>query len=183
MLTRESPLDIESWKPAHHDRSGFDCGVERLNNFLKLSARKQQKDDMTRVYVAVEPGSTAILGYHAINVGTMNVAELEKPPRGAPIHGEIPVLFVGQIAVDLKAQRLVVGSILMHHAFEKACMIADQAGCHAILLDVMADGDDDAFSQRKAWYEAFGFQTFASNKARMFMTMKQVREVTSSQKL
>ncbi|WP_068317776.1 GNAT family N-acetyltransferase [Polycladidibacter hongkongensis] len=176
MLTKDTPLSIESWDPARHDRTGFDCGVKRLNNFLSLSAKKQQKDDMARIYVVVEPGNSAILGYHAINVGSMNVKELKKPPRGTPQHGEIPVLFLGQVAVDLKAQGLGVGSVLMHHVFEKACVIADQVGCHAVLLDVMSDGGEEAFQRRKSWYSAFGFQSFVSNPARMFMVIKQIRQ-------
>lgn len=177
MLTKETSINIEIWNPGRHDRSGFDCGVARLNNFLKLSAKKQLKDDMTRVYVAVIPGETMVLGYHAISVGTMNVTELAKPPRGTPNHGEIPVLFLGQVAVDLKAQGLGLGSVLMHHVFEKALVIADEAGCHAVLLDVLSDRDADAFAKRKGWYEEFGFQSFVSNEARMFMTMKQVRRI------
>ncbi len=54
---------------------------------------------MTRVYVVMEEGSTRILGYHAINLGMMNADELERRPRGAPDHGEIPMLFLGQVAV------------------------------------------------------------------------------------
>ena len=180
MLTEDTPLNIESWTPGRHDHSGFDCGVGRLNNFLKLSARKQQKDDMVRVYVAVEPGQTKILGYHAINIGTMNVAELAKPPRGIPGHGEIPVLFLGQVAVDQKAQELGVGSLLTYHVFEKACVVADEAGCHAILLDVVSDGDAEALTRRKGWYREFGFQSFASDEARMFMTLKQVRRIVET---
>ena len=63
MLTDQSVLNIERWDPKQHDRWGFDCRVKRLNNFLNLSAKKQQKDDMTRVYVAVVPGNTTVLGY------------------------------------------------------------------------------------------------------------------------
>lgn len=177
MLTDETPLSIESWDPERHDRSGFDCGALRLNNFLTLSAKKQQKDDMTRVYVAVETGTSEILGYHAINVGTMGVGEMAKRPRGTPSHGEIPVLFLGQVAVDQKAQGLGIGGILMHHVFEKACVIADEVGCHAVLLDVMSDGDADAFARRKGWYQEFGFESFASNEARMFMAIKLVRQI------
>ena len=132
---------------------------------------------MSRVYVAVEPGETMILGYHAINVGTMNVAELARRPRGTPSHGEIPVLFLGQVAVDQAAQGLGVGSLLMHHVFEKACVVADEVGCHAVLLDVMSDGDPEALVRRKGWYEKFGFQSFAIDEARMFMTIKQVRQI------
>ncbi len=172
--------NIETWDPGHHDHDGFDCGVKRLNNFLKLSAKRQQKDDMTKVYVVVVPRESKVLGYYAINVGTMNVAELPKPPRDTPNHGEIPVLFLGQVAVTRRAQGFGIGSLLMHHVFEKACIVAGQAGCHAVLLDVMSDGDVTAFVRRKNWYQEFGFQSFASNAARMFMTIKQVRQLVET---
>ena len=83
MPTDSSDLRIEHFDPARHNRAGFSCGVDRLDNFLKLNAKKQQKDDMTRVYVAVEDGSADILGYHAINLGMMNVDELAKRPHSS----------------------------------------------------------------------------------------------------
>ena len=175
MPTEHPSLRIEHLDPARHDRADFNCGVARLDNYLKLSARKQQTDDMTRVYVVVEEGSPRILGYHAINLGMMNVDELGQRPRGAPDHGEIPVLFLGQVAVDQAEQGKGLGGILLHHVFQKACVIADLAGCHAIVLDVISDGGEAEFACRKAWYGSFGFATFPSNPARLFLAMKQVR--------
>ena len=180
MPTENFTFRIELFDPARHDRTDFDCGVGRLNNYLKLSARKQQKDDMTRVYVAVEEGSARILGYHAINLGVVNVDELKRRPRGTPDHGEVPVLFLGQVAVDQAQQGRGLGGILMHHVFEKASVISDAAGCHAIILDVISDGGEAEFARRKAWYESFGFLTFVSNPARMFLAMKQVRAVVQA---
>jgi ribosomal protein S18 acetylase RimI-like enzyme len=180
MPIRSGDLRVEHFDPARHDRAGFSCGVERLDNYLRLNAKKQQKDDMTRVYVVVEDGGKDILGYHAINLGMMNVDELTKRPKGAPDHGQLPILFLGQVAVNTEAQGRGLGSILMHHVFEKASAIAKQAGCFAILLDVMSDGDEMAYQRRMEWYAAFGFQAFASNPSRMFMTMKQVRQFTGS---
>ena len=177
MPTKGPDLRIEYFDPARHNRAGFSCGVERLDNYLKLNAKKQQKDDMTRVYVVTEDGSTDILGYHAINLGMMNVDELKRRPRGAPDHGEVPILFLGQVAISEAAQGQGLGSILMHHVFEKANTIDNEAGCFAIVLDVMSDGDTAAFKRRLEWYAAFGFQAFASNPSRMFMTMKQVRAI------
>ena len=172
-------LRIETFDPARHSRDGFACGVPRLDNYLKLNAKKQQKDDMTRIYVIIEDGAQDILGYHAINLGMMNVDELSKRPRGAPDHGELPILFLGQVAVSLGAQGQGLGSILMYHVFEKAVTIADQAGCFAIVLDVMSDGDMAAYKRRLEWYVGFGFQPFTSQPSRMFMTMKQVRQLTA----
>lgn len=68
----------------------------------------------------------------------------------------------------------------MHHIFEKACVIAEKAGCHAVLLNGMSDGDAEAFAKRKGWYEDFGFQSVASDEARMFITMKQIRQIVKS---
>ena len=180
MPTNEAKLRIERFDPARHDRAGFSCGVPRLDNYLKLNAKKQQKDDMTRVYVVVEDDQVQILGYHAINIGMMNVDELPKRPRGTPDHGELPILFLGQVAVSQSAQGQGLGSILMHHVFEKANVISEHAGCHAIVLDVMNDGDEGAFAKRKDWYSEFGFQSFNSEPSRMFMTIRQVRELLES---
>ena len=168
-------LRIEQFDRSRHDRAAFSCGVSRLDNFLRLSAKKQQKDDMTRVYVVVTNGESRILGYHAINLGLMNVDLLEKRPRNAAAHGELPVLFVGQVAVSNQFQGRGIGSILIAQVFAKAVAIADQAGCFALVLDVMSDGGDEAFGKRKNGYRSFGFQEFPSNSARLFMTMKQVR--------
>lgn len=173
-----APLRIERFDPTRHDRDGFDCGTARLDNYLKRTARKQQADDMTRIYVAVAEGTMEILGYSAINLGMMTVDELAKRPRGTPAHGELPILFLGQIAVSRRAQGQGIGSILMHHVFEKTRIIADQAGCFALVLDVLQDGGEQAFRRRHDWYADFGFQPFASNPARMFMTVQQIRRIT-----
>jgi len=79
-----------------------------------------------------------------------NVEELHRRPRGAPKHGEVPVLFLGQVAVDHASQGRHLGSILPHHVIEKACDVCDLAGCRAILLDVISDGGDEEFARRKA---------------------------------
>ena len=55
MPTEQPPaFRIERFDAARHDRADFDCGVGRLNHYLKLSARRQQNHDMTRVYVIVK---------------------------------------------------------------------------------------------------------------------------------
>ena len=178
--TEKKALRIEHFDPARHVRANFLCGVERLDNYLKLNAKTQQKNDMTRIYVVVEDGGADILGYHAINLGMMNVDEMAKRPRGAPRHGEILILFLGQVAVTKSAQGQKLGSILMHHIFEKAVTISAQAGCFAIVLDVMSDGDETAYQRRLDWYAGFGFQSFASRPSRMFKTMKQIRALTKA---
>lgn len=179
MPTDATALEIRKFDPALHDRRGFDCGHVRLNNFLKLNAKKLQKNDLSRIYVAIAQGQSQILGYSAINVGRINADALQKRPRGLPTHGEIPVLFLGQIAVDNAQAGAGIGGILMHHVFEKATGIADLAGCYAIVLDIVSDDGKAAFERRRQWYGGFGFTGFPSGPARMFMPMAGVRKIAS----
>ena len=46
------------------------------------------------------------------------------------------------LCVVQRSQSFGVGSLLMHHVFEKACVVANEAGGHAIILDVMSDGGE-----------------------------------------
>lgn len=179
MLTDTSPIEIRKFDSAAHDRGAFDCGHARLNNYLKTSASKLLKGDFTRIYVAVEPNKSKVLGYHAINFGELDARALAKPPRGAPAHMQLPVLFLGQIAVTKEAAGFGIGGLLMHHVFEKAIQLADQAGCWAIVLDAVDDDGEEAFQRRLDWYLAFGFQTMPSRRGRMFMAMKAVRAVVA----
>jgi len=50
-----------------HDRDSFSCGVTRLDNFLKQSARKQQAGNFTKVWVATLTGRSGIAGSCALN--------------------------------------------------------------------------------------------------------------------
>ena len=102
--TAVSGIVIEPFDPGRHDRSGFSCGTDRLDNFLRFSARKQQKDDFTRVFVAVAQGSPRVLGYalnaHAVATGDLGADR----PRRAPNTGSIPALYLSMIAVDRSRQ-------------------------------------------------------------------------------
>lgn len=182
MLTNQSPIEIRQFDSKTQDRSGFDCGHARLNNYLKIGATKLQKGDFARLYVALEPGQTTVLGYHSINFGELDATALQSVPRGAPAHLLLPVLFLGQIAVTKAAAGLGIGSLLMHHVFEKAVQVADHAGCWAVLLDAVDDDGPDALQRRMDWYRGFGFQAMPSKSGRMFMTLRQVRAVVDRRK-
>ena len=102
----DSVVVVEPFDPARHERSGFSCGTERLDNFLRFSARKQQKDDFTRVFVAVAEGSPKILGYYALNAHAVATGEFgADSPKRAPNTGSIPALYLSMIAVGPKLAR------------------------------------------------------------------------------
>ncbi|MCY3877913.1 MAG: GNAT family N-acetyltransferase [Rhodobacteraceae bacterium] len=171
-----SRILIEPFDPARHERSGFSCGTERLDNFLRFSARKQQKDDFTRVFVAVVEGSPKILGYYALNAHAVATGELSADrPRRVPNTGIIPALYLSMIAVDRSWQGKGLGSDLAIDALGRALSVAGEVGLKLVVLDVIDDGENEAFARRMEFYLRLGFQSFHDRPERMFITVGTIR--------
>ena len=172
-----SRLRIEQLDPARHDRAAFACGVDRLDNFLRATARKQQAADFTRVQVATE-GDGTILGYYALNAHALENAAGDLPPeltRRAPRSGAIPAIYLSMIAVDQRHQRRGLGRVLLADALTRALAAADQIGGKAVVLDVIEDGGPEVTERRHAFYLETGFQPFPSRPSRMFIALDTVR--------
>ena len=171
-----SAIVIEPFDPGRHDRSGFSCGTDRLDNFLRFSARKQQKDNFTRVFVAVAEGSPEVLGYYALNAHAVATADLGADrPRRAPNTGSIPALYLSMIAVDRSRQGKGLGSDLAVDALGRALNVAGEVGLKLVILDVIGDGGNEAFAHRMEFYRRLGFQSFQDRPERMFITIDTIR--------
>ena len=169
-------ITIEPFDPRRHDRSGFSCGTGRLDNFLRLSARKRQKDDFTRVFVAVAEGSSRILGYYALNAHAVATDDLGADrPRRAPNSGSIPALYLSMIAVDRSRQGRGLGSDLAIDALSRALNVAGEVGLKLVVLDVIDDGGNEAFVRRREFYRRLGFQNFQDRPERMFIAVDTIR--------
>ena len=167
---------IEPFDLGRHDRSGFSCGTARLDNFLRLSARKQQKDDFTRVFVAVAEGSPEVLGYYALNAHAVATDELgADSPRRAPRTGSIPALYLSMIAVDERRQGMGLGSDLAVDALGRALSVAGEVGLKLVVLDVIDDGGEDVLARRMAFYRRLGFRSLEDRPDRMFITIGTIR--------
>ena len=167
---------IEPFEPRRHERAAFSCGVTRLDNFLRLSAKKQQKDDFTRVFVALAQGSSRILGYYALNTHAVAVAELGRNhPRRVPSTGILPALYLSMIAVDQSQQGKGLGTHLLMDALARACEVSKEVGLKLLILDVINDGGDEAFGRRTEFYRRMGFESLSDNPERMFLTIGTIR--------
>jgi len=56
-----------------HNRNSFDCGVEALNNYLKLTANQQSNKDNSRTYVLEDKeDSSSIVGFYTLTMATID---------------------------------------------------------------------------------------------------------------
>ncbi len=171
---------IEPFDPGRHDRSGFTCGTDRLDNFLRFSARKQQKDDFTRIFVAVVEGLPKVLGYYALNAHAVATDDFgQARPRRAPNTGSVPALYLSMIAVDRSWQGRGLGSDLAVDTLGRALSVAGEIGLKLVVLDVIDDGGNEAFARRMTFYQRLGFQSFQDRPERMFIAIETIRAMFS----
>ena len=100
---------IEAFAPDRHDTKGFRCGSASQENFLRRTARRQQRDGYTRLFVATSAEDSAesrvVLGFYAINAHAIGTADLpaEAAPR-APRSNLIPAVFLSHLAEEVRAR-------------------------------------------------------------------------------
>ena len=168
---------IEPFDPERHDREGFACGVEQVDNFFKRTANKLAKADNLRVFVMVA-AEGPVIGFYALNAHAVSFAEL--PPKFArtrPSHGNIPAAYISMIGVDQRFAGRGYGGDLLVDALKRIARAADALGIAVVVLDVLDDGDADLVSRRKALYEGFGFAPLPSNPLRLFLPLGIVRRL------
>ncbi|MPY73637.1 MAG: GNAT family N-acetyltransferase [Alphaproteobacteria bacterium] len=174
----EPQIKIEPFDPEVHDRAAFSCGTERIDNFLKSTAKKHQQGDFTRVWVAVGKVSPKILGYYSINSHSIQADDLpEKFKKGAPRHGAVAAAYLSTFGVDASVQGKGIGKILLADALKRIARISEQMGIFAVVLDVLDDGDRAQIEKRHRFYESFGFIDFPSHALRMFLPIRTIRAI------
>src|ERR1700681_1153516 len=96
-LTR---VRIEPLDRAKHDRAAFSCGDDRLDNFLKNTAARQQDDDHSRVNVACLDDTFVVIGYYALNAHGIDASSLPEADRKKlPAYPTISAIYLSKIAV------------------------------------------------------------------------------------
>jgi GNAT superfamily N-acetyltransferase len=141
---REEPID------RHHDRTGFDCGVPALNEYLERYARQNHDSGGAKTFVAVpidEP--SRVLGYYSISPGAIEFARV--PARLTKKLGryEVPVFRLGRLAVTVAMQGQGLGGELFLSAGIRALAVAAKVGGIALAIDAKDAG-------AAAWYQRFG---------------------------
>lgn len=169
-------LKIEPFDPEIHDRAAFSCGADRIDNFLKFTAKKHQQGDFARVWVAVANEQPTVLGYYSINGHSIEADRLpQRFTKNAPGHGGIGAAYVSMFGVDSDAQGQGLGTLLIADALKRIARVSDELGIFAVVLDVLDDGDAEKVDHRQSFYRRFGFIEFPSQPLRMFLQVATIR--------
>ena len=151
---------------SQHDRNSFDCGEPSLNTYLRQYARQNDEKGLGRTYVAVEPGETRVEGYYTLSTGAVTFEQVpEKLPRYP-----IPVVHMGRLAVDLRAQGKGLGELLLIDALKRAVQAAEQLGIYAIEVRALNE-------RARNFYLKYGFTPLLDDELHLYLLMKVIRKL------
>lgn len=161
---------IEPFEKKRHDRTGFDCGVAALNDWLATKVSQFDKKDLARTYVLVCQGDSAIKGYYALSNHMVVYEALPNDQAQGLPPIDIPVVLIGRLAVDLSAQGEGLGEFLLIDALRRAEYLADRIGVQAVEVDAINKA-------AKQFYERYGFLSLADDPHHLFLPMKVIRKL------
>jgi len=165
----EATLSTPSRIDESHDRSGFDCGVLSLNDWLARRALGNERRGASRTYVVCE--NTQVVGYYSLTSGSVNRSEAPKPlQRNMP--DQVPVILMGRFAIDQDYQGLGIGRELLRDAIFRVLSAAEIIGVRAILVDAIS-------LRAKGWYVAQDFDESNFDAMKLYLPLERARhEIT-----
>lgn len=153
---------------SNHNRSGFSCGIQVLDSYIKERATQDIKRGICAVHVLSE-NETEIIGFytlapHAIHISTLPIEIAKKYPSDLPLS----CWLIGRLAVDVKYQKQGIGKILLMDALNKILKLSEQAGGYCIAVDAK----DECVKQ---FYMKYGFEPITTNPLRLFLPIKSIQ--------
>ena len=150
-----------------HNRSGFSCGIQHLDDFIKLNAGQYERRHLGKTYVAVGEDRSTVIGYYTLCASSLPFESL--PPetgRKLPRH-PVPAMLLARLAVDDQAQGQHLGETLLIDAFRRSITISGQLGIHAVQVDAINE-------KAVSFYRRYGFVPLTDDPHRLIMPLSKI---------
>lgn len=142
-LSAPQPLDTK------HVLDLFECGQPALDDWLKRRALANHLSGGSRVFVVADD-LLRVVGYYALAAGAIG-HELATGQVRRNMPDPIPVMVLGRLAVDSRAQGLRLGAALLQDAVSRVQRVAGEVAARALIVHAI---DDNA----RQFYEHYGFR-------------------------
>lgn len=160
------PFHIERLTSAH-DRSGFCCGTDALDRYLREQASQDMRRRAASCYVAVNSATSALAGYYTLAAAGIPLTDLpEHLVKKLPRYPSVPVAVLGRLAVDTAFEGKGIGSGLLGNAIQRA-LYSEIAV--AALVVIAKD------EQAEAFYRHHNFLNFGSLPRQLILHLSAYR--------
>ncbi|MDX3658463.1 GNAT family N-acetyltransferase [Streptomyces sp. ID05-26A] len=112
--------------------TGFNCGVEELDEWLTKYAWINQRANTAVTYVTTY--DDRVVGYYAIAVAGVGKGDAPVGVAGASPPNNVPCLLLARLAVDYSVQGKGVGAGLLADAMKRTVGLSESVGMRAMLI-------------------------------------------------
>lgn len=150
-----------------HERHHFDCGVDALNNYLKMMASQQAKRDNSRTFVLEDDNDPRIIvGFYTLTMTPIDLKAL--PPQLQKKHqSSTSGGLIARLAIDKRYKGKGIGEWLLIDALKKLLQASNTVAFPVIIVDAK-DGAEN-------FYTKYGFTPFTEADNKLFITIADVR--------
>ena len=143
----------------HHDISQFSSGVPTLDAWLRGKARLNEARGGARTYVAND--GDRVIGFYSLAASAVERRRVSSRV-GRNMPDPVPVILLGQLAVDEGWRGRRLGSNLLIDAARRSLAAAGTVGARAVIVQAVDD-------RARAFYEKFGFRPFSEREPLMLV--------------
>ncbi|MEX2122968.1 MAG: GNAT family N-acetyltransferase [Woeseia sp.] len=166
------PVSVVLLDTRVHNRKGFNCGVERLDRYLRERAASDAKKSVSVCYVLIaDDNPTAVIGYYTLSSASIQLARL--PPGlqpKLPRYPDVPATLIGRLAISAAHRGNRFGEQLLLDALSRAHAARYAIGSAVVIVD--AKGEAAA-----GFYAQYGFERLTSDPSRLYIPMGTVAKL------
>jgi ribosomal protein S18 acetylase RimI-like enzyme len=149
---------------SHHDRMAFSCGEPALDSYIQRQASQDVRRRVAQVFVAIAEAPEKIAGYYSLSAASFEKDELPPTLAKRLPHYPVPAAVLGRLAVDRAQQGRGMGELLLLDAIRRTVRAGAAIAVYAIVVDAKNE-------RAQAFYERYGFRTFATEARRLFLPL------------
>lgn len=145
---------------AGHNRRGFACGDNALDDYLRRFARQHAEAKISRTYVACKGQN--ILGYYSLAMSTIRKDQLPQQYQARFPNYPLQVVRLARLAVDLHHQRQGWGEMLLADALYRSFRLSEEIGMIGVIVDAKHE-------RAMAYYRRFEFESLPDSPLSLWL--------------
>ena len=159
-MLEDLPLD-----PAVHDREGFDCGVQTLDEYIRRLAEQHRRRGISSVFILTGSARPEyILGYYTLSAAEVDAARLAEADRKKLPRFPVPCFRMGRLTCRADQRGRGLGKLLVGCAVDRCLKARQQVAAYALIVDAKDDSS-------AAFYVHFGFKPFLDAKRTLYLPL------------
>lgn len=149
-----------------HRLDEFTCGEASLDEWLKRRALSNQSSGASRTFVVADQEGR-VFGYYAMAAGAVSHHMATSGVR-RNMPDPVPVMVLGRLAIDHRAQGIKLGAALLQDAVNRAVAVSQNAGVRALLVHALHD-------RAKLFYQHYGFLESPQHPMTLMLRLNNVK--------